>query len=102
MTKRVIFCLLIVLTESATAVIGGGDNIDFTPLPNEFCNDAARQKHKNLLSQYPEDEGIINLNAYFIGLCQLVTDGNISEHEASIFWAEQRDKLLQERRTLKK
>ncbi len=102
MTKMVIFCLLIVLTESATAVIGGGDNIDFTPLPNEFCNDDARQKHKNLLSQYPKDEGIINLNAYFIGLCQLALDGNITEHDASILWAEQRDELLQKRRTLKK
>ncbi|WP_445368162.1 hypothetical protein ACH5Y9_00950 [Methylomonas sp. BW4-1] len=101
MTKRVIFCLLIILAESATAAIGGGDNIDFAPLPNEFCNDDARQKHKNLLSQYPKDEEIIKLNAYFIGLCQLAADGNLSEHDASIFWSEQRDKLLQERRAVK-
>ena len=102
MTKSVVFCLLIILAESATAAIGSGDNIDFAPLPNEFCNDDARQKHKNLLSQYPKDEGIIKLNAYFIGLCQLAADGNISEHEASIFWAEQREALLQKRQTLKK
>jgi len=32
----------------------------------------------------------------------LAVDGNISEHDASIFWAEQRDELLQKRRILKK
>lgn len=93
---------LLMLSETANAVIGGGDNIDFAPLPNEFCNNDAKQKHKDLLSQYPKDEGIIKLKAYFIGLCQMVANGKISEHDASIFWAEQREELLQERRAIKK
>ena len=75
MTKRVIFGLLLILSETAKAAIGGGDNIDFAPFPNEFCNADAKQKHKDLLSQYPKDDGIIKLNAYFIGLCQLVANG---------------------------
>ncbi|QSB01878.1 hypothetical protein JWZ98_02660 [Methylomonas sp. EFPC1] len=102
MTKKLICCFLLILSQTAKAAIGGGDNIDFATLPNEFCNADARQKQHELLSQYPKDEGIIKLYASFIGLCQLVADGNISEHTASMFWAEQRDKLLQERREIKK
>jgi len=102
-TKRGIFgLLLLILSEAVNAAIGGGDNIDFAPLPNEFCNTEAKQKHKDLLRQYPKDEGIIRLNAYFIGLCQMVGNGDISEHDASIFWTEQREDLLRERRAVKK
>jgi hypothetical protein len=88
--------------KTANAAIGGGDNIDFAPLPSEFCNADATQRHKDLLTQFPKDEGVIKLYAYFIGLCQLVGNGDLSEHEASIFCAEQRDELLQERRSVKK
>lgn len=102
MPTKILLCLLLFLSESATAKIGGGDNIDFSPLPNEFCNSDAKQKQRDLLRQYPKDEGIIMLYAYFIGLCQLVADGNISEHTASIFWAEQRDALLKERKDIGK
>lgn len=101
MTKMGTLCLLLILSETANAAIGDGDNIDFAPLPNEFCNTEAKQKHQDLLSQYPKDEGIIKLNAYFIGLCQMVVNRDISEHDASIFWTEQREELLQERRAVK-
>lgn len=40
--------------------------------------------------------------ASYLGLCQLVADGSISEHAASIFWAEQREALLHERRAVKR
>ncbi len=102
MTQRLLSYLLLILSETAIAAIGGGDNIDFAPIPNQFCNADAKQKQHKLLNQYPKDEGIIKLYASFIGLCQLVADGNISEHTASIFWTEQRDELLKDRNAVEK
>lgn len=102
MTIKIILCALLFFSKSTSAKIGGGDNIDYAPLPHEFCNNVSNQKQRNLLNRYPKDEGIIKIYAYYLGLCQLVADGNISEHAASIFWTEQRDALLKERKSIEK
>lgn len=98
MVLRILFCLFLLLSGSVDAKIGDGDTIDFTPLPNEFCNSESNQKQRELLAQYPKDEGIIKLYASYLGLCQLVAEGVISEYAASIFWAEQRNALIQGRK----
>ncbi|MDX8126449.1 hypothetical protein QLH52_04095 [Methylomonas sp. OY6] len=44
------------------------------------------------------NEGIINLYAHYLGLCQLVDDGSITEQAASVLWLEQRNSLIEKRK----
>ncbi|WP_064042172.1 hypothetical protein [Methylomonas koyamae] len=97
MTNRLLGLILLIISQTANAAIGGSDQIDLAPLPNEFCNADAREKQQTLLNKFPRDEGIIKHYAFFIGLCQLAADGHLTEREAGLFWARQRDELLRER-----
>jgi hypothetical protein len=85
-------------TTMGFAAIGDGDKFDFLPIPGEFCNPESDQKQRDLFKLYPKDEGIINLYAYYLGLCQLVEDGSITEQTASVLWAEQRNRLIENRK----
>lgn len=92
-----LFAALMLFTTMGLAAIGDGDKFDLLPIPGEFCNPVSDQKQRNLFKQYPKDEGIINLYAQYLGLCQLVQDGSITEQTASILWAEQRNRLIEKR-----
>lgn len=90
--------MLLLFAGTGFAAIGDGDKFDFLPIPGEFCNTESDQKQRELFKRYPKDEGIINLYAHYLGLCQLVNDGNISEQTASVLWAEQRNRLIENRK----
>lgn len=96
---RMFFAALLLFALDAAAAIGDGDRADFIPLPGEFCNPGSDQKQRDLFKAYPKDEGIINLYALYLGLCQLVIDGSISEQSASIQWAIERNKLIENRKS---
>lgn len=98
MIASIVLFILFSISDSAVAAIGNGDTLDFTPLPNEFCNSESDRKQRELLDKYPKDQEIIKLYALYIGLCRLADDGKISEHAASILWAEQRDNLISKRK----
>lgn len=94
-----LFAALLLYSTMGFAAIGDGDKFDFLPIPGEFCNAESNQKQRDLFTQYPADEGIINLYAHYLGLCELVRDGSISEQTASVLWAEQRNRLVEKRKT---
>jgi hypothetical protein len=100
MYVRLLFMAVFLFTLDAVAAIGDGDSADFIPLPGEFCNHDSDQKQRDLFKAYPKDEGIINLYALYLGLCQLVIDGRISEQTASIQWAIERNKLIEKRKSV--
>lgn len=97
MFLKIVITALILFTTDLMAGIGAGDQIDFTTIPGKFCNSDSDQKQKNLLQSYPNDRGIINVYALYLGLCQLVENHTITEQAASIHWAIERDKLLENR-----
>ena len=98
MVSKVLFTTLLVFTTAGFAALGDGDRFDFMPIPGEFCNAQSDQKQRDLFKQYPKDEGIINLYALYLGLCQLVHDGSITEQTASVLWTEQRNRLIENRK----
>ena len=98
MITRLLLVFILLICKGALAAIGDGDSIDFAPFPNEFCNNKSDQKQRELLKRYPRDAGIIKIYALYIGLCQLVEQGSISEHAASILWIEQKEALIEDRK----
>lgn len=98
MTTKWLFTTLVLFTTMGFAAIGDGDKFDFLLIPGEFCNTASDQKQRDLFKRFPKDEGIINLYAQYLGLCQLVQDGSINEQTASVLWAEQRNRLIENRK----
>jgi hypothetical protein len=98
MVVKGLFTMLLLFATMSFAAIGDGDQFDFLPTPGEFCNPESDQKQRDLFKQYPKDEGITNLYAHYLGLCQLVRDGSITEQTASILWAEQRNRLIESRK----
>ena len=99
MFNHLLFAALLLLALDAQAALGDGDQIDFIPIPGEFCNADSDSKQRELFKQYPKDEGIINLYALYLGLCQLVHDGSITEQSANIKWLEHRNTLIQNRQS---
>ncbi len=97
MYSKVLLTFLLLFALDARAALGDGDQIDFIPFPGEFCNADSDSKQRELFKQYPKDEGIINLYALYLGLCQLVHDGSITEQSANIKWLEHRNTLIQNR-----
>jgi hypothetical protein len=102
MRNKIVFTVLLLLALDANAALGDGDKIDFLPIPGEFCNSDSDSKQRELFKQYPNDEGIINLYALYLGLCRLVNDGSITEQAASVHWTVQRNELIQKRRSAAK
>lgn len=102
MKMKVWFTTLFLIAFNAMAAIGDGDLVDFTPIPSEFCNSENDQKHQTLLKSYPDDIGIINIYALYLGLCRLVENGTITEQAANIHWILERTKLLEERKSTSK
>jgi hypothetical protein len=102
MLSHLLFAALLLLALDAQAALGDGDQIDFIPFPGEFCNADSDSKQRELFKQYPKDEGIINLYALYLGLCQLVHDGSITEQSANIKWLEHRNELIQNRQSTSK
>ena len=98
MIVKLLFTTLLLFATIGLAAIGDGDKFDFLPIPGEFCNAASDQKQRDLFKQYPDDEGIINLYAHYLGLCQLVQDASITEQTANVLWLEQRNRLIENRR----
>lgn len=98
MIEKLIFTTLLFFVIDGFAAIADGDKFDYLPLPGEFCNAASEQKQRDLFKQYPDDEGIINLYAHYLGLCQLVRDGSITEQTANVLWLEQRNRLIDARK----
>ncbi|AMK75952.1 hypothetical protein EDE11_108163 [Methylomonas methanica] len=96
--REVLFTTLLLFATTGLAAIGDGDKFDFLPVPGEFCNSASDQMQRDLFKHYPDDEGIINLYANYLGLCQLVHDGSITEQAASVLWLEQRNSLIEKRK----
>lgn len=94
MFKRLYLLALWLLSLDANAVLGEGDKFDFTPLTGEFCNQVNDQKQLALLKQFPSDMGIVKLYGLYIGLCQLISDGVVTEYVASMEWGIEREKLL--------
>ncbi|MEI8570978.1 hypothetical protein U737_18895 [Methylomonas sp. LW13] len=95
---EVLFTTLLLFATTGLAAIGDGDKFDFLPVPGEFCNSTSDQKQRDLFKHYPDDEGIINLYAHYLGLCQLVHNGSIAEQAASVLWLEQRNSLIEKRK----
>jgi hypothetical protein len=98
MVSKCLFTTLLLFATTGFAAIGDGDKFDYMPIPGEFCNSLSDQKQRDLFRQYPKDEGIINLYAQYLGLCQLVHDGSITEQTASVLWVEQRNSLIENRK----
>ncbi len=102
MFNHLLFAALLLLALDAQAALGDGDQIDFIPIPGEFCNADSDNKQRELFKQYPKDEGIINLYALYLGLCHLVHDGSITEQSASVHWTVKRNELIQNRQSASK
>lgn len=102
MFNHLLFAVILLLALDTQAALGDGDQIDFIPIPGEFCNADSDSKQRELFKQYPKDEGIINLYALYLGLCQLVHDGSITEQSANIKWLEHRNTLIQNRQSASK
>lgn len=98
MPKYLMFIALWLLYIDANAALGGGDAIDFTPIPSEFCNQESNRKHKALFDKYPKDIGIAKIYSLYIGLCQLVTNGDLTEYAAQEEWMHEREKLIESRK----
>jgi hypothetical protein len=98
MVVKLLFTTLLLFTTIGFAALGDGDIIDFVQIPGEFCNSVSDQKQRDLYNHYPNDEGITNLYAHYLGLCQLVQDGSITEQAASVLWIEQRNNLIEKRK----
>lgn len=102
MFLKIVITALILFATDSMAAIGDGDQIDFTTIPGEFCNSESDRKQQNLLKTFPNDMGIINVYALYLGLCQLVANNTITEQAASIHWAIERDKLIENRNAISK
>lgn len=102
MFNHLLFSVVVLLSLDANAALGDGDKIDFLPIPGEFCNSDSDNTQRELFKQYPNDEGIINLYALYLGLCRLVNDGSITEQAASVYWTVQRNELIEKRRSAAK
>ncbi|WP_427551838.1 hypothetical protein ACQE3D_24695 (plasmid) [Methylomonas sp. MS20] len=96
MKKRAIFLLLVAL-NAQSAVTSNVFEIE-TIMPGELCNGQSNDALQKLMDKHPDDRGIINLYALYLGLCQLVHQGNISEQVALDQWVPEKTKLIESRR----
>ncbi|MDT4330838.1 hypothetical protein ACQE3E_17555 [Methylomonas sp. MED-D] len=95
--KKLAFSLLLVAVNAQSAVTSKLTEIE-TVMPGELCNAQSNDALQKLMEKHMDDRGIINLYALYLGLCQLVHQGTITEQVASEQWVPEKTRLIESRR----
>lgn len=103
MIKRIpaLFLLLTIISAPAAQAFFDDNEVNFSGGAVQspvFCNSTRKSKQKSLAQRFPKDEGILKVYAVYLGLCQMVASGDISEDDAALLWDSERARLIDNRR----